>query len=591
VNPLTLLRRSRRLSPGRRPHRLPPRLELLEHRLVPSGASGTTLVKDFVPGSDGSSIYQMADLNGTLLLSVQDGGSGFQGVELWKSNGTAAGTAVVAGVEALSPFTVIGGTAFFAGEDATTPDFELFKTDGTTAGTVWIDPGGNMSHPGDLTDVSGTLFFSAYDPAHGFELWKSDGTAAGTALVKDINPGSGGSSPVRLTNVNGTLFFTASDGTAGGSGLWKSDGTAAGTVRVKGVGATNLTNVNGTLFFTGYDKNNGGELWTSDGTAKGTKMVKDIYPGSTTFTIPPPYYGHGGPTRIKIPNSSNPTNLVNVNGTLYFVANDVGGLELWKSDGTSKGTVLVSGINLGSGNRYTVDLTNVNGTLFFSGSGGSGRELWTSDGTAAGTMMVKDINPGSAGSYPSNLTDANGTLYFVADDGTHGPELWKSDGTAAGTTLVKDINPGNSGSYPAVLTLSGGHLFFTADDGVHGTELWDPQVEPSSGTATPQTPQGILDPGDGRLLNAPPGQGVVAAVLPTAGIGWAPQIPDATHGLAEDAVWSVRGRGGDAKTTDSLGQVFVGTDGHAQRSRVDLALTWPWDVDPTGDLAPGSQMA
>src|SRR5207244_5364425 len=63
--------------------------------------------------------YEMADLSGTLLLSVQDGGSGYQGVELWKSDGTSAGTTVVAGVEALSRFTVIGGTAFFEGEDAT----------------------------------------------------------------------------------------------------------------------------------------------------------------------------------------------------------------------------------------------------------------------------------------------------------------------------------------------------------------------------------------------------------------------------------------------------------------------------------------
>src|SRR5207244_6758749 len=160
--------------------------------------------------------YEMADLSGTLLLSVQDGGSGYQGVELWKSDGTSAGTTVVAGVEALSPFTVIGGTAFFEGEDATTPDFELFKTDGTSAGTVWVKPGTAESHPENLTNVNGTLFFSAYDPAHGFELWKSDGTAGGTVQVKDIEPGSAGSFPVSLTNVNGTLFFVASDGTADG---------------------------------------------------------------------------------------------------------------------------------------------------------------------------------------------------------------------------------------------------------------------------------------------------------------------------------------------------------------------------------------
>src|SRR5439155_6458138 len=86
-------------------------------------------------------------------------------------------------------------------------------------------------------------------------------------------------------------------------------------------------------------------------------------------------------------------------------------------------------------------LTNVNGKLFFSAyEATDGYELWQSDGTAAGTVMVKDINPGTYSSFPSNLTNVNGTLFFSANDGTVGEELWKSDGTAAGTVLVEDIN-------------------------------------------------------------------------------------------------------------------------------------------------------
>jgi ELWxxDGT repeat protein len=53
-----------------------------------------------------------------------------------------------------------------------------------------IRPGSDGSGPRYFTNVNGTLFFKAYDDAHGGELWKSDGTEAGTMLVKDIRPGS-----------------------------------------------------------------------------------------------------------------------------------------------------------------------------------------------------------------------------------------------------------------------------------------------------------------------------------------------------------------------------------------------------------------
>src|SRR5260370_26879046 len=229
-------------------------------------------------------------------------------------------------------------------------------------------------------------------------------------MVKDINPGTGWSSPAGLTNVNGTLFFVASDGTTKGSGLWKSDGTAAGTVLVENVSAGNLTNVNGTLFFAGNDGSHGTELWKSDGTTNGTKMVKDIYSGSTSYHGN--FYGH---YHFKIQNSSNPSGLVNVNGTLFFTANDgTHGPELWKSDGSSNGTVQVADIDPGSAGSFPRSLTNVNGTLFFSANNGvSGYELWKSDGTATGTVLVKDIDPAVASSNPGNLTNPTGTPSFT----------------------------------------------------------------------------------------------------------------------------------------------------------------------------------
>ena len=80
--------------------------------------------------------------------------------------------------------------------------------------------------------------------------------------------------------------------------------------------------------------------------------------------------------------------------------------------------------------------------FFIANDGIRGEELWKSDGTAAGTVLVRDIVSGIGGSLPSNLVNVSGTLYFTAANSVGGRELWKSNGTAAGTVRVKDISPG-----------------------------------------------------------------------------------------------------------------------------------------------------
>jgi ELWxxDGT repeat protein len=91
------------------------------------------------------------------------------------------------------------------------------------------------------------------------------------------------------------------------------------------------------------------------------------------------------------------------------------------------------------------------GHVYFSADNGvNGRELWKSDGTAAGTVLVKNIRPGKASSMSTLTASVLGnSLCFQANNGTSGSELWKSNGTAAGTVIVKNIRPGaNQSSTP-----------------------------------------------------------------------------------------------------------------------------------------------
>lgn len=428
------------------------------------------------------------------------------GEELWKTDGTAAGTQLVKdilpGYDALEGndvplsskpvgLTPVGSSLFFFADNGTNGT-ELWKSDGTAVGTRLVKdirPGVVSSDLVGLTPLGSTLFFSADDGSNGYELWKSDGTAAGTQLVKDIRPGS----PSSLSGYGGivaignTLYFSADEGTNGRE-LWKSDGTAAGTQLVENLvfedgdfDPMGLTPAGSTLYFQPGAEGLDYELWKSDGTAAGTQLVKNIRPGNDFFNYPM---------------SSKPVGLTPVGSTLYFSANDdTNGRELWKSNGTAAGTQLVKDVWPGDG-AYDPNSSGpksfraVGSTLFFSANNGTnGSELWKSDGTTLGTQLVNDIRPGDSSSLLSDdfglesFASAGSTLYFWADDGISGLELWKSDGTVADTQLVKDIWPGSSGSSPYYNILSAGELngklYFAADDGTAGSELWV-----SDGTAT-----------------------------------------------------------------------------------------------------------
>lgn len=295
------------------------------------------------------------------------------------------------------------------------------------------------------------LFFMAHDGVHGTELWVTNGTREGTLMVKDINPGSSGSM-LYLANsgsYNGKLYFAAFDGEHG-SELWATDGTNAGTQMIKDITAGSpSTDVKGFKTFNGYLYFTTNDIfWVTNGTEASTQRVKDISVHSDFFVY---------------------------DNKLYFNANDgEHGSELWVSDGTPEGTLMLKDINNG-GSSSLFNFIEFDQRLFFYGDDGiHGNELWVTDGTEIGTHLVKDINPGpSSFNYYNKSFVFGDRLYLVVDDGTHGRELWSTDGTEAGTQMVKDINLlSGQASLPYGFYEFNGKLYFSADDGTYGRELW-----------------------------------------------------------------------------------------------------------------------
>jgi ELWxxDGT repeat protein len=523
-------------------------------------AAGTVMVADIDPGSGGSYPGYLTNVNGELFFRANDGTHGLQ---LWKSDGTAAGTARVSdinpggnGFSDISNITNVNGEFFFVADDGTNGQ-ALWKSDGTAAGTVMVlavsySNGYGYSQnydPGNLTNVNGTLFFTDGDGAWDApQLWKSDGTTAGTTLVEDFGPNANTSD---LTNVNGTLYFAAF-GDLSETQLWKSDGTAGGTVMVSDINPrgnglydfSDLTNVNGELFFAANDGTHGTELWKSDRTAAGTVLVKDINPGSA---------------------GSDPQYLTNVNGELFFAANDgTHGTELWESDGNAAGTVLVADINPGSASSSPSSLTNMNGMLLFAANDGvHGNELWqapvgpslalsaasTPTAGVADTFTITALNADGTPDttldgavsiavsdaravYPTSVTLTNGTAQFNVTFETAGPQAVTATDvqtpTDNGSSGIVNIQPAAASKF----TLTG----FPAQTAV-GTPgsftvtAYDPYGNVAteySGTVhfSSSDPNAIL-PLDSTLIN---GAGQFTATLETVGTGESLTATDTRNG-------------------------------------------------------------
>ncbi|HOS39673.1 MAG TPA: choice-of-anchor D domain-containing protein [Spirochaetota bacterium] len=464
---------------------------------------GCSMVKDISPGIASSSIRFMGRINNTVFFLVANSG-------LWKTDGTEVGTILLKNISSNFNGVIFNGDLYLPAYSGGGPYHDLWKSDGTTSGTVLvkdINPSGDGGIHSDLLIAGNYICFLASDTPGGGnqEFWYSNGTGDGT-FVEDCNtddiawrtissdpiilgtsgtslyftasrrkevypfdrelytfnngsitrteftPGDASSSITTLGMSNGKLYLGITNGTTNGYSVKVADG---GSIYSFGLAyALNPIFCNNRYWVRSYSPTTGGELYTSSSFYTSFSLVKDIYPGADI--------------------DSTPQGITEMGGKVYFTAIDaLHGRELWCSDGTTAGTVLVKDINSGSTSGPSGYLYNVNGVLVFIADDGiHGAELWKSDGTEGGTQLLLDIKHGTGSSNISNMFTSNGKLYFTADDGIHGVELWSTDGTSSGTFLVMDIFPGNSSSSPQSFYNAGGVIYFTADNGTHGTELW-----------------------------------------------------------------------------------------------------------------------
>jgi ELWxxDGT repeat protein len=358
----------------------------------------------------------------------------------------------------------LDGISYFAAADVGHGK-ELWRSDGTHDGTALVRDvlaGATGSKPQRFTVLDDRLLFFADNADGTVALWRTDGTSGGTSKLADLN-GTGMVSPTAL--VNGRTVFVVTNERHGGTELWSSDGTAAGTTRLAHLfddillmdyGMRDPIVVNGRAILAV-----GGDLWSTDGTVAGTIQMNDR---SNTARIPSTFA------------------ITTLDGAAVAITSRQANVEIWRTDGTIAGSSRLqiffnSGLNsqiVTSGgeayfqlwdaetDKHYLGVTDGTGTgtkrLKEIGGGGTiqplpdGRvvmavtshgtpiEIWTSDGTADGTAHQATLTAGANAS--SGLVMAGGIGFvFICKPGDDDPiaELWRTDGTPGGTQLVQDL--------------------------------------------------------------------------------------------------------------------------------------------------------
>lgn len=388
------------------------------------------LIRDFMPGvTSGIDVpYFTPWRNGVLLVASTPE----TGHELWFSDGTTEGTRLVRdmnpGVMSSDPyrFTESGGRVYFSAL-TTTEGRELWQTDGTEEGTRMVRdivPGVGSAEPYALCPLRDGLLFTPRDAVLGEELWFTDGTEDGTRLLMDCMPGKESGEP------HGTKPF--GEGAVFGANhpefqrvLWETDGTPEGTRplfekieghRAKPTEPVPWISALGRVFMVNTSPGLGAELWVTDIANGESALVRDIYPG---------------------PVGSDPHAFQVAGDYFYFAANDgIHGVELWRTDGTPEGTLIVLDAYTGidSGNPRDLVQWGNNQLGFVANTGARGNAVFCNLRANEDFRVATRTDERGPDWNPTQLMDSgDGWLLFSVQNSAGQTTFWRTNGD---TTLA-----------------------------------------------------------------------------------------------------------------------------------------------------------
>ncbi len=397
-------------------------------------AAGTYLLRDLSPGAAGSAINLLGTVNGAALLRVQANGL----EQVLRSDGTPVGTywipslgqgrTATAGLSA----TALGSQALlFLQNPGSAGYVDLYSTDGTEAGTQLLSAA-LSAVSGETAVLAGTLYFRSGD-----RLWQTDGTSVGTQPVS-VPAGLNVSVDQGPRLYENAIWYTQKFGGTSGT-LIRTDGTVAGT-EVEGSGS---------------------DYWDFE-----LNSVARLSSGNLVYRTP-------HETSATTSATQGTLYLVNGDGTATVLRSDVSEY-LVGPDGKAYFQATLSSVTV-PGYTKPRPFPQV-GVIFFLGYTAFDRELFTSDGTLAGTGLLKNLDPTTrtvTAGYPTvttyvlpnsadprNLQWIDGALWFTytrrVGSVDYPINVGRSTGNAAGTDLV----PGGSQVELTEVTQLGSDYYF-----------------------------------------------------------------------------------------------------------------------------------